>query len=65
MRDLRNARWRTSSHSAAASACVEVTDLSDGDRAVRDSKDRSRPALRFTASEWAVFTAGVRSGEFD
>lgn len=65
MRDLKDAQWRTSSHSVAANTCVEVADLSDGDCAVRDSKDRSGPALRFTASEWAVFTAGVRSGEFD
>lgn len=65
MRDREHVQWRTSSRSGAGNACVEVTDLSDGDLAVRDSKDRSGPALRFTASGWAVFTTGVRAGEFD
>jgi hypothetical protein len=31
---------------------------------VRDSKDPSRSPLRFTASEWAAFRAGVIAGEF-
>jgi Domain of unknown function (DUF397) len=65
MRDLRNAQWRTSSRSYANNMCVEVADLPCGHRAVRDSKDRSGPALTFTAPEWAAFTAGVRTGEFD
>jgi uncharacterized protein DUF397 len=65
MPDLRNAQWRTSSHSLGGKACVEVADLPDGHRAVRDSKDQSGPALTFTATEWAVFTVGVRTGEFD
>lgn len=45
--------------------CVEVADLPDGGRAVRDSKDPTGPALIFTPAEWAAFTAGVRDGEFD
>lgn len=65
MRDREHVQWRTSSRSGAGNACVEVAGLSGGDRAVRDSKDRSGPVLRFTASEWAVFTTGVRAGEFD
>jgi len=44
---------------------VEVADLDDGDRAVRDSKDPSGPALTFTAAAWSAFTAGVRAGDFD
>jgi hypothetical protein len=59
-------RWRKSSHSNGnGGACVEVADLPDGGRAVRDSKDRSGPILAFTAAEWAAFVAGVRDGEFD
>ncbi len=65
MRDLRNVQWRTSSRSYANNMCVEVADLPDGHRAVRDSKDRSGPALTFAAAGWAAFTAGVRTGEFD
>lgn len=65
MREREHVQWRKSSRSGAGNACVEVADLSDGDRAVRDSKDRSGPVLRFTASEWTIFTAGVSAGEFD
>jgi Domain of unknown function (DUF397) len=57
--------WHKSSYSnGTGGACVEVADLS-ADRAVRDSKDPTGPALMFTATEWAAFTAGVRAGEFD
>jgi hypothetical protein len=44
---------------------VEVADLPDGGRAVRDSKDREGPALVFTPGEWSAFAEGVRAGEFD
>jgi hypothetical protein len=57
--------WRRSSYSSPQGGnCVEVADLGDG-RAVRDSKNPTGPALMFTATGWAAFTAGVRSGEFD
>ncbi|MBV8540260.1 MAG: DUF397 domain-containing protein [Pseudonocardiales bacterium] len=61
MRDLRNAQWRTPSRSYAANACVEVAGLPGGHRAVRDSKDRSGPALVLAAAEWTAFTTGVRA----
>jgi len=64
---MQQARWRTSSFSSdQGGECVEVADLpADGGRAVRDSKNPTGPALTFTATEWAAFTAGVRAGEFD
>lgn len=63
---LRAAAWRTSSYSGANGDCVEVADLPDGRRAVRDSKDCGRgPTLLFTSSEWSAFVAGVKAGEFD
>jgi hypothetical protein len=65
MDDLTHAVWRKSSRSGGGNECVEVAELADGGRAVRDSKNPSGPALRFTPAEWAAFTAGVRDGEFD
>lgn len=65
MRDLSNVRWKKSSRSGAYNNCVEVAALNDDSRAVRDSKHPTGPALIFTATGWATFTAGVRSGDFD
>lgn len=63
---LPHVTWHKSSYSGGnGGACVEVADLGNGHRAVRDSKDPSGPVLRFTPAEWAAFTAGVRDGEFD
>ncbi|WP_353526761.1 DUF397 domain-containing protein [Nocardia seriolae] len=33
--------------------------------ALRDTKDRSKPAHEYTAAEWQAFILGVKSGEFD
>ena len=44
--------------------CVEVAFVADA-VGVRDSKDRSQQALRFTRSEWIAFIGGVKAGEFD
>jgi hypothetical protein len=63
--DLSRSVWRKSSFSNGTGGnCVEVADLADGSRAVRDSKDRTGPILIFTAAEWAAFTAGIHAGEF-
>jgi Domain of unknown function (DUF397) len=62
--DLTGANWRKSSYSGSGNVCVEVGDLGAA-CAVRDSKDPSGPALRFTAAAWAAFTAGLRAGEFE
>lgn len=57
-------RWRKSSRSAGAGACVEVA-FADGRIGVRDSKDPGGPALAFGPEEWAAFLTGIRAGEFD
>jgi hypothetical protein len=61
---LTRAHWFKSSKSVERE-CVEVAFLDDAQVGVRDSKNRSGPALIFTASEWDAFTAGVKHREFD
>jgi hypothetical protein len=45
--------------------CVEVARLHGDHWVVRDSKNPSGSTLICTLAEWATFTAGVRSGDFD
>jgi hypothetical protein len=57
--------WRRSTK-CSTNSCVEVRDLPEGGKAVRDSKAGLRsPVLRFTAEEWSAFAQGVKAGEFD
>lgn len=66
--ELAHVRWRTSSYTNGGGACVEVGDILAGAHKVvfvRDSKNRTGPALRFTATEWVAFVAEAKSGEFD
>jgi Domain of unknown function (DUF397) len=57
--------WRTSSFTDNGT-CVEVADLPDGGRLVRDTKlGEASPVLQYTAAEWRAFIAGVKAGEFD
>ncbi|BCJ46825.1 hypothetical protein GCM10010168_36530 [Actinoplanes ianthinogenes] len=62
--DRLTAVWRRSTRSYSDN-CVEVADLPDGGRAVRDSKNPDGPILFFTPSEWAAFVGGAKDGEFD
>jgi hypothetical protein len=55
--------WFKSSFSSANGQCVECARTADGGMAVRDSKDRGGPVLRFTAEEWRAFLAGAQAGE--
>ncbi|MFI6957032.1 DUF397 domain-containing protein [Nocardia sp. NPDC050408] len=63
--DLSRAKWFKSSRSRDAQACVEIAHLNEGMVGVRDSKDRTGPALVFSPAEWDAFAAGVKEGEFD
>ena len=59
-------QWRKSSYSGNQGGnCVEVAQVADGGRAVRDSKDPQGGVLVFTVSEWAAFLDGAKTGEFD
>jgi hypothetical protein len=57
--------WRKSTHSTGNGNCVEFAALPSDNLAVRDSKDKTGPILRFSSSEWRAFVAGVKDGEFD
>ena len=57
--------WRKSSYSGSGDNCVEVAMLSNGGRAVRDSKNPGGPILTFTSGEWDAFIGGAKDGEFD
>ena len=61
--DLVRANWRTSSRSQTSN-CVEVAPLA-GEVAMRDSKDRRGPVLRFAGTRWREFVDGAKDGEFD
>jgi Domain of unknown function (DUF397) len=59
------APWVKSSHSGPTGGnCVEVAFLSDGEVALRNSRDPDGPALIFTKGEWDAFLGGARDGEF-
>jgi hypothetical protein len=63
---LDGAVWRKASRSNGngGNNCVEVAFLDTG-VAVRDSKNRTGPALMFTQAEWTAFVDSAKDGEFD
>ena len=62
--DLSGPIWRTSRYSNAESECVEVA-VVPGYVGMRDSKDRSGPALVFAPFAWRAFVQDVQVGSFD
>jgi hypothetical protein len=56
--------WRKSSYTGGQGNCVEVATLPNG-TAVRDSKDKSGPVLRFSADAWRAFLREVKAGKLD
>ncbi|MEU2178907.1 MULTISPECIES: DUF397 domain-containing protein [Nocardia] len=63
--ELSGAKWFKSSRSQAGKECVEVAFLTGGGVGVRDSKNPTGPALKFTSAEWNTFTTGIVDGLFN
>ena len=62
---LTMARWRKSQASNPSGSCVEMAELPGGTVAVRNSRDKSGPALVYPRAELAAFLLGIKNGEFD
>lgn len=59
------AHWRKSQASNPSGSCVEIAELPEGKVAVRNSRDKSGPALIYPRAELAAFLRSVKRGEFD
>ncbi|KAK1179889.1 DUF397 domain-containing protein [Streptomyces sp. NBS 14/10] len=58
----KEATWFKSTYSGQdPSACVEIADLTTA-VGVRDSKDKSGPALLIPPAAWTEFVRGIRTG---
>jgi hypothetical protein len=62
--DLSEAKWFKSSRSTGSKDCVEVAFFDDGLVGVRDSKNRTGPALMFAPNEWDAFAANIKTADF-
>jgi hypothetical protein len=63
--DLTGAKWRKSSASNPSGACVELAELPGEQVAVRNSRDKSGPALVYSRAAVAAFLRRIKNGEFD
>jgi Domain of unknown function (DUF397) len=61
--ELARATWRTATYTQGNGACVEVAGLGGGRVAVRDTRDRTGPAIVITADQWRTFLASTQKCE--
>lgn len=57
--------WRKSRHSNPSGECVEVAELTDGQVAMRNSRDPNGARLVYTRAEVAAFIDRAKNGQFD
>jgi hypothetical protein len=62
---LTMARWRKSTASNPSGSCVEIAELPGGLIAVRNSRDKSGPALVYRRAELAAFLQDAKNGGLD
>ena len=63
--DASTTHWFKSSFSPDnGNGCVEVAFLPDGTVALRDTKDRTRPAHNYSFAAWSAFLTATRTGRF-
>ncbi|MFK3980652.1 DUF397 domain-containing protein [Micromonospora sp. NPDC050397] len=55
-----DSQWRKSTRSGGNGACVEARYVGHTAQ-VRDSKDKTGPALAFSADAWMAFTRGIKT----
>lgn len=63
--DVPGARWQKSSHSNPSGNCVEMTPISGGRVAVRNSRFPEGPALIYSAADFRAFIEGTKAGGLD
>ncbi|MGV9664600.1 DUF397 domain-containing protein [Nocardia niigatensis] len=63
--DRSNLLWRKSTFSNPSGNCVEMAPMSDGQVAVRNSRDPEGSLIVYTRPEIDAFLRGAKSGEFD
>jgi hypothetical protein len=62
---IQDVSWRKSRRSNPSGNCVELAELDGGAIAVRDSRQRSGPALIYSRTEIAVLIHRARTGRLD